>query len=56
VRDAALDATPDVALEPTTTEWGPALRTPFPGRIDGITPNFAYDAGSLGRYPATWQH
>ena len=54
VHDLVPDPAPDVSLEPTTTAWGPALRTPFPGHIDGLTPNFAHDAGPLGCHPATW--
>ncbi|MFV0373430.1 CoA transferase [Microbacterium sp.] len=51
----ALAATPDLALEPTSTAWGSARRAPFPGRIDSIPAKFAHDAGPLGRHPATWQ-
>lgn len=46
----------DLALEPTGTAWGPALRAPFPGRIDSIVAKFAHQAGPLGRHPSTWQH
>jgi hypothetical protein len=48
--------TPDIPLEPTTTAWGPALRTPFPARIDGLAPHFAHDAGPLDRHTPTWPH
>ncbi len=37
------------------TEWGPALRTPVPGYIAGLTRRFAVAAGSLGRHPAQFQ-
>jgi hypothetical protein len=44
----------EVALESTTTAWGPAQRVPLPGHIDGLTPHFVHEAGPLGRHPATW--
>ena len=52
---SASTATQNLALEPTSTVWGPAKRAPFPGRIDGAAAMFRQDAGPLGRHPAVWQ-
>jgi len=43
-----------VELEATTTTWGAALRAPFPGRVAGLAPAFAVEAGPLGRHEASW--
>ena len=44
----------DAALEPGATAWGPLLRVPLAGRIDGIDPHWTVDAGPLGRHPAAF--
>ena len=46
--------TDDFAREPSTTAWGPARRVPLPGRIDGIRPYWAHEAGPLGRHAPRW--
>lgn len=42
-----------VKLETSSTEWGPALRAPFPGTIGGIRPSWPQPAGPLGRHLAS---
>ena len=42
----------DAALEQGTTAWGSIERVPLAGRIDGIVPTWAIEAGPLGRHPA----
>jgi crotonobetainyl-CoA:carnitine CoA-transferase CaiB-like acyl-CoA transferase len=46
--------TDDFAHEATTTAWGPARRVPLPGRIEGISPYWAQEAGPLGRHTPRW--
>lgn len=40
--------------ELATTYWGPASRVPVPNAIIGIDPNFAVEAGPLGRHEPRW--
>ncbi|GAA3765318.1 CoA transferase [Microbacterium kribbense] len=44
----------EVGLEEVDTAWGPARGVPMPGRIDGVVPDWAPQAGPLGRHPARW--
>ena len=55
--DDPLTATgqPAIELEETPTEWGPALRTPAPGRIAGVRPRWVHQAGRLGQHSAEWR-
>ncbi|GAA4050623.1 CoA transferase [Arthrobacter methylotrophus] len=47
-------STEGIALEATTTDWGPARRVPLPGRIHGVPVHWSQQAGPLGRHPALW--
>jgi crotonobetainyl-CoA:carnitine CoA-transferase CaiB-like acyl-CoA transferase len=39
---------------PGTSPWGPLRQAPIPGRIRGIEPAFAVEAGPLGRHEPRW--
>lgn len=41
-------------LELVTTHWGPASQIPVPNALMGIAPNFAIEAGPLGRHEPRW--
>ena len=59
LEDAYADLAPETPddFDPTVEEtaWGPARRTRFPLRIDGIEPGWRYPAGKLRSAPAQWE-
>jgi hypothetical protein len=44
----------DFTLIDAPTAWGPARRAPVPGRIAGVGPCLAIEAGPLGRHQPAW--